>query len=204
MHEPDVLHVLPLIGPCAQTLFEQRDGQVGPARPARVRPRPGRSPRTDRRSLNRGSRRGGQIEQRVEQRVASGVGAASIGGGSGIRACVLKPLLRAAVVLEGANPVEVGRQCRVGAASAAEPLWPDVTYIASSSIARRRKAPFARRLQLHGARQQRQRDAATPVSRINARPLCPLSAACPRHYLKSRREKMNIETTSSIAMYSAA
>ncbi len=94
MHEADGLGVLPPLGLRTQCFLEERDGEIGTARAARRRFGQEDRPEQIRHTKVR-VERGGEIEQRVQQ-VVSGAG---IGR---------EP--RAAVVLHGANPVEIGEE----------------------------------------------------------------------------------------------
>ena len=114
MNKADVLHVVPSVGLLAQSLFEQRDCQIRTAGPARIglgeknRAEPVRDvePRIERRR---------QVQKRVQEIVSAAKGwniRARIGPG-GVR-LGFDHTLRAAVILDRADPIEVGRESLVG------------------------------------------------------------------------------------------
>jgi hypothetical protein len=109
VHEPDVLHVLPFIGSSGQSLFKEPDGQIGTSWAGRVRLREKNCAKPVR-NVEGGIQRRRQVEQGVEERVVGRSSAHRLAGG---RRRLLQAKLDAAVVLDRANPVEVGGNRRV-------------------------------------------------------------------------------------------
>ena len=184
MDKTDVLHVLPLIGPFAQSLFKERNRQVGPTRSAGVRlgQENGAEPVGD---IESRIQRRRQIEKRIQEIV-------SVAGRCDIRLCCSARLLfardrplGAAVVLDRANPVHVGRQRLVGDAEATDGLAGGEIQggiILNRRWRERRVADVLERDR--NAKQRRdERQEADPF------------------HLKSRREKMNVAAASRMAMY---
>ena len=130
--------------------------------------------------LNRGSSVRRQIEQRIQQR-RSRPGWSRAGGARRRRLARPAASLRAAVVLNGANPVQVR-----GERVVADRQLPHRR--ARGDVQRRLRAASAARIPLLARRLQTLRPprAQRPQRRASGR-----TAAEPGHHLKSRREKMS-------------
>ncbi len=117
MHKPDVLHVLPLIGSFAQTLFEQGDRQIGPAEPGGIclGEKNRAEPIRDVEAWIEARR---QVEQRIQQCEVRWAPRTLRTGGCLLRVFQLE--LDAAVILNRSNPVQIGGQRVVAGRQAAD------------------------------------------------------------------------------------
>ena len=189
--EPDVLQVLPLVGPLAQSLFQQRNRQIGTVRPARIRLGQEDGPESVGDVEPRIERRR-DVQQRIQQREGvRGERCRRFRHDRLTRARRVDLLPRAAIVLNGADPVDVGEQRVVGPGQPAHGGGRTESQRILGHVDRRVGA-LARRLQLDGGRQQHdgQRHGRDNGGRRSAG----------HGYLKSRREKTSEAIASSIAM----
>ena len=106
VNEPDVLHVIPSVRLLAKPLFEERNRQIGTARPARIRLGEKNCAKPVRDVESR-VERGRQIEQRIQQ-IVSAAAVLNIRRRWADDGTVgTEHALGATVILNRANPVQV-------------------------------------------------------------------------------------------------